>query len=499
MLLLASLIFLLLLTTAAMIGFAAVNEQDSNYVLAAWTAGLGIFFALEGLLRLAQANDDVKRHQGILTFVHVLGLVVALVLFFMYGAGHAWGAFVFSLVLFVIHGVDLGVVRRSVADAKSSEAPQRSCPKRSLLWCNCFFFCIAILLQILLLGGAGYAAYQRTYYSPRGNFVSYQTSDGKPQSLLLSCQGPASSPTVPRVFIMADYSHGAADFWPLQRDLVAQGVRACIFDPPGLGWSDLFYPTQSTNVSTWMAPFLAATGEAPPYTLVGWGGGGASVLDYAQQNPTQVKSLVFLGFFPPGVEWRFTFLSKNYTAAQVEKNRALMLRGRLFLFGIIRGLGVPWGLMSPLVPSSPTSYNWTERFNEYHTFYLVGKTWTTQLKALSESMAAEAANPYQSVNDRTPLINNPNSAILGKPVLSMVYPPNATRACNYISDKASPECQEAIQYDQFLYNEALITANVTGNARIVNCTEPGCDLGFPLRYSWSTATAIRKGFDDGFL
>ena len=103
----------------------------------------------------------------------------------------------------------------------------------------------------------------------------------------------------------ADASHGAADLWPLQRELTARGLRSCVLDKPGQGWSSPYHPSQQgLDPLTATSLMYAATGESPPYRLVGWGGGGENVWRYALKRPGDVDSLVFLDTYGDGVEWR---------------------------------------------------------------------------------------------------------------------------------------------------------------------------------------------------
>lgn len=51
--------------------------------------------------------------------------------------------------------------------------------------------------------------------------------------------------------------------------------------------------------------FLNATGERPPYQLLGWGGGCTAIVEYARAAPLgRVSSLVCMDGYPNNVEFR---------------------------------------------------------------------------------------------------------------------------------------------------------------------------------------------------
>ncbi len=58
--------------------------------------------------------------------------------------------------------------------------------------------------------------------------------------------------------------------------------------------SNLSAPQKAGNAATATALIFKATGEVPPYRLVGWGGGAMNVYAYALHRPEDVDSLVFL-------------------------------------------------------------------------------------------------------------------------------------------------------------------------------------------------------------
>ncbi|GLE00280.1 hypothetical protein PINS_up009007 [Pythium insidiosum] len=90
------------------------------------------------------------------------------------------------------------------------------------------------------------------------------------------------------------------DFWGLQLALTRNGRRSCIWDKPGLGYSDpRFLKGHENDFMTFFPALVDALGESAPFILVGWGGGGEFVYEYATRFPQNVHSLVFLEAYPP--------------------------------------------------------------------------------------------------------------------------------------------------------------------------------------------------------
>lgn len=139
--------------------------------------------------------------------------------------------------------------------------------------------------------------------SDYGTTATITLGTGETLDIFFNCEGgsDAASPSVPSakyspptLMIDADASHGATDFWPLQRELTARGLRSCVFDKPGQGWSSDFRPSQAVDPLTATSLMYEATGERAPFGLVGWGGGGENVYEYALRRPQDVQAIAFL-------------------------------------------------------------------------------------------------------------------------------------------------------------------------------------------------------------
>ena len=173
----------------------------------------------------------------------------------------------------------------------------------------------------------------------------------------------------------------------------------------------------------------------------------------------------------------------DQTAEEAAAFREVSLGGRQFLFNIIRGLGVPLGLISIFIPPSE-GYAWPEREPEYRAPYLQAKTWCTQnaFANLIVQQAKEAPVSSRGVFDDPPL----NATDI--PIAALVVAQNRTVICEGVDDTAT--CDERVKQAQLYEADARATANVTGTAVIVDCSDADCSLGLPLNLPEVAADVI---------
>jgi pimeloyl-ACP methyl ester carboxylesterase len=184
----------------------------------------------------------------------------------------------------------------------------------------------------------------------------------------------SNSGSVVTHMLNADASHGAADLWPLQRELTVRGLRSCVFDKPGQGWADNYAPDQAMDFSTTaMALLFEAMKEPAPYRLVGWGGGAADMYSYAKNRPEDVEGLVFLDAYSDAVEWRSWAYGNGASVEEMMDYRASDLASRKTSFTLIRLALVPFGLSPLLFRPDPSSYALPELFDVYRYFYWLDK------------------------------------------------------------------------------------------------------------------------------
>ena len=351
---------------------------------------------------------------------------------------------------------------------KANSPPEDNLLVTLLLGFNGLCLTLSVLFLTLLMVGAGYAA-QGASYSVRGKYLR-----AGPYRIAYNCEGPLNSGR-PTLIMDCDASHGMMDFWPLQAEFTKAGRRSCIFDKPGIGWSDNFRADQDlNNFANFYDAMVAGLGEKPPYSLINWGGG---ALDFADRNPSLVSSIVMLNGYFANVEWRSEAARKNWTQAQTEDYRKTSLELRSGLFALIRGLAVPWGLMGIFVAQNKSEYAFPERFEEYKWFYLTAKTWTTQYFyfEMLRTKGEDQSSTVNGVVNSFGLGSLPRwgaASLRGKPILQFANNRSRSLVC---AKGPADYCDTAVFGEQFLLAEALQVGNVTGNGTTVICTD--CDLG----------------------
>jgi len=117
-----------------------------------------------------------------------------------------------------------------------------------------------------------------------------------------------------------------------------------------------------------------ALGEPAPFMLVGWGGGGMNMWDYANAHPENVAQIVFMDVYANSIEQRLAQHMRGLTVEEMYQQRDSDTAQRSMLFDAIRGLAVPWGISGVFVASAPMGYEPLEDFEEYKWYYMTDKT-----------------------------------------------------------------------------------------------------------------------------
>lgn len=153
--------------------------------------------------------------------------------------------------------------------------------------------------------------------------------------------------------------------------LAEQGQRSCIWDKPGLGYSDYLH-TDMKNYSVVYNNMVRSLNEKPPYVFVGWANGGQIVYDYAVNHPEMVHSLVFLDVYPIEVDLKVASILNNWTEAQINYFKRKEFNAEKSKLNEINAVIVPFGFTDSL-------YETTHKYsNEINWFYSTEKMWATR-------------------------------------------------------------------------------------------------------------------------
>ena len=151
-----------------------------------------------------------------------------------------------------------------------------------------FFFCFGIVCFAILAGSV--YQFQKTTadlatFPPPGRMISVNGVN-----LHLFCVGSGS----PTLILEAGLGENSLSWYPVQSKL-AQNMRVCAYDRPGLGWSDLINaPIQVQDVAKNLHTLLNNAGISPPYVLVGHSRGGIYVRAFYRQFTAETLGIVLV-------------------------------------------------------------------------------------------------------------------------------------------------------------------------------------------------------------
>ena len=129
-------------------------------------------------------------------------------------------------------------------------------------------------------------------YVPRGEQVEIRPG----HSLYIDCRG-AGSPTL---VLEAGMGSDSSTWSPVHDDLAAI-TRTCAYDRTGRGRSDAGTAADLAGMSGELQVVLAASGERPPYVLVGHSLGTVIARVHASLRPADVAGLVLVDGFDPDI------------------------------------------------------------------------------------------------------------------------------------------------------------------------------------------------------
>ena len=186
------------------------------------------------------------------------------------------------------------------------------------------------LLTLLAIVGVSYQAMEVRVDARRFPQIGRSVDVGG-YNLNINCTGQGK-PTV----ILESALGVSAIGWQSVQPEIAKFTHVCSYDRAGYGWSDPGpLPRTSTEIAKALHLLLQASGEQPPYVLVGHSFGGADVRVFSGLYPNEVAGMVLAETglenlkFPPSIQ---KLIDENLE--QRERERALAYVR--FWFGISR-------------------------------------------------------------------------------------------------------------------------------------------------------------------
>jgi pimeloyl-ACP methyl ester carboxylesterase len=444
-----------------------------NQYIGLWLTSTILFYSSQGIYLILKPYDKNLNKIFYLQLVYLVSCdIFSFIMLVCYGLAKKADASIWSVVLISIFSLSIYVLVTKQKLVSNSEDEKietnekgKKC-KKALKVINVVLQVLFFIIFILLTMGSIIIGGLTVIYPPRGKFTTIDLGDGSGRSVTIHylCDGPKNS-SKPIFIFQGDATHGLMDYYGLHLLLKQNNRRSCIFDLAGLGYSDYMYlNTYAYDPMPYYHNMLKSFNESPPFIFVGWGGGGPTVYKYAIQHPEMVSSLTFLDVYPPRVEWLTPKILKNWTEDQYNSYVKSDLAGRNSLFGIINGLGVPWGLMPIFVPKSSVYPESTA--TEVNWYFLTDKTWSTQQVFLQ--LLANQTDPYTTAVNSSIKINNIMTVKSDQQIYTKICQPQ-----NYALN--SSNCQYEIQANQL---SIIWRQNLTKFDNIVNCSMDSCNLGY---------------------
>ncbi|DBA04359.1 TPA: hypothetical protein N0F65_002121 [Lagenidium giganteum] len=429
---------------------------------------LGMWGALVLTVFAAQALDDLKKplyritkHRKWQLLYNIVILTAAVIVFLCYAIGQRGTPAGWMVALIIVQALNLHTLKvrgatqdnlpihdinhheKQVDPPQPAERQPVSCITTCCRCCNVCCLALMLLIMLLLIAGAQTFAQGPIKYPARGKMVEITLADGsgRKHQVHVRCDGPKNA-SFPVIIMESDGTHGMLDFMTLQLQFTANGRRSCIWDKPGLGYSDVRY-AKKDDAEQFLPPLIDALGEQPPYIFLGRGGGGLFVYRYATMAPEKIHSLVFLEVYPEDVEFFVEQRVNNWTDKETISYRDIDLAGRQSLLGIINFVGVPLGLMKIFILQANTTP--PSLAPEMQWYMLTDKTWTNQQFYLADIQTVSMYEP--SVFEK--------------------YPDSAA------------ECDKRVRRNAVFNEYKLGLLKYSGNRSasvMVNCTMDKCDM-----------------------
>ena len=109
--------------------------------------------------------------------------------------------------------------------------------------------------------------------------------------------------------------------WGAFQEALASHTRVCAYDRAGIAWSDPANSDRSAqNEADEFATLLDALGEAEPFILLAWSGGGPVARIFAADHPERVAGLILMDAIPPGYDlWATQTYPTRYPRERFER------------------------------------------------------------------------------------------------------------------------------------------------------------------------------------
>lgn len=347
-----------------------------------------------------------------------------------------------------------------------------------LFYVNCGLKLLVLIFACLLMKGAISHGMGIQHHAPKeGKFLDLPVGSityPDTQSIYYRCEG--NSTEYPTIILEHDVSHGMAEWLGIFSLLVQDDFRVCIWDKPGTGFSEYAFGHQ-LRTKSYYTKFIKTLAEKEPdfqgpFVFIGGTTGGAQiVLQFAQDNPSMVSSVVLLDAVKPNFSFKSLITLTNVTESKrdliwhevVDTNRKLL--------GFFNSIAVPFGLMSSFVPQKPTNNKYWSLDDRMEQRWqsVTEKTWIIQYWA--QSFSPKSWNSTLSIDPRIP-VHHIMSALSDAQIERQV--------CRDNRDLEQSLSESDCQFKKAQNNMAIMEKRslAQNGGRIVECTQDYCGLDY---------------------
>ena len=276
--------------------------------------------------------------------------------------------------------------------------------------------------------------------------------------------------------IEGDATHGVVDLLSIQILLAMENKTSCIWDKPGLGFSDYLY----NGMTSYNSPFyhnmikeiLANENiiNSGKLRFVATGSFGADIIfQYALDHREMVESLTFLDVVPNNVEFLIKNTLSNFTRNEAERYKNKEYSSRQSFSNLKNAFGVPWGIISLYV--DPIKAFFSQFNNEIEWFYYTEKKWATEnyfINILKDKISSFSSG---KIIDQTISLNLIISEKSDDQIIKNVCEPRKI-------DRNSKECIYEINFNRLLIQEKLNLANLSSKSKLIACKQDECGMEY---------------------
>ncbi|CAF0707242.1 unnamed protein product [Brachionus calyciflorus] len=238
---------------------------------------------------------------------------------------------------------------------------------------------IVILINLILLtNGSLLNSLVGLRHVPRGKYLNVPLNDKSNRWIKIHyfCDGPFSSNTT-TFLLESDFTSSHLELMDIQKELVKQNQRCCIWDKASIGYSDYLY-SDMYNSDLYYSNFIKMLNESN-MVLVGFGDSASLVLENAPKLSDFINKIILVDAYPTRLKWNADAYARNWTNSKLNNQVNRYLEKKLSFNKLINSIGIPYGLVSLFMKVKNFDFS-----KEKNLFLLNEKVWLSEKNYLEQ-------------------------------------------------------------------------------------------------------------------